>query len=440
LPSIAPGIDWKTSSDELSVLLCILPVARQLSPDEVTSEFLKAGFRGDLDREALVTALEKPSEEWRVVLSGKPWVDPVDGWIEYLVDPEDLDRSAVETERGRVDYKSLKLFLNVEKGRELARIHPPIPGGSGMDVYGKTIPAREGHPARLMVGEGVGLQEDGQVAVALEDGAVVMREGRISVVKIFTISGDTSYKTGNINFNGSIDVGRDVLTGFSLKATGDILVRGTVEGATLEAKGDIHVLGGFLAGGRGKMVAGGSIWVRYAEDGTLECGNSLIVKSHILNCKVRAGQEVLVESLNGTIAGGEICAEKRIAAPHLGNEAGVKTCLHIGLDHDLPTKIESAKEIIAALMKLRKPYDHRTSEVEAMQAELDAIRNGEVAALTSVKPGVVVRFPGAEELIQDPLGKLAFRFVEGKIEKVITSAGLNGKTGKGQAESTAVSS
>lgn len=372
---------------------------------------------GELDREAIAAALANPSEEWMTILRGAAPQPPVHGWLEYYLDTESLDRAPMEDETtGRYDYKNLKLFFNIEEGQPLVRKHDSVPGQSGVDVFGKTIPPEQAQSVTLPVGEGVRIEEDGYLAVAAESGAVSVSNGRLTVTKVFKVHDDTSYKTGNLDFNGTIDVGRDVLAGFSLRATGDIIVRGVVEAANIEAGGNIQIMGGFQGSKKGKLKAGGDIHARYANDGTLEAGGKIILKSYLLNCYVQAGEDIEIEGESGVLAGGEVWTGHSIKSAQIGTEAGVKTLLHVGLDQDLPAKIETAKEITLTLIKLRRPFEHRKAELEEMQKKLLIARDGKVSATKKMFSGVTITFPGSEHTVKDPTGKVIVSCVEGKIE------------------------
>ena len=51
---------------------------------------------------------------------------------------------------------------------------------------------------------------------------------------------------GNIESKDSVDIKGNVQSGFHIKAKGDLLIGGNVEGATLATKGNVVVRGGLL--------------------------------------------------------------------------------------------------------------------------------------------------------------------------------------------------
>ena len=422
MPKIAEGVEWETSPDDLRLYLRVSRLHESIPTDDAIRALERAGVQAKIDWEGVASALENPPPDPVVIAAGTSPSPPVHGRLEYFVDPGSLDRAPTETEDGRVDYKNLRLFINVKQGEQLVRKHDPVPGQPGVDVFGKTIPPEEAQKVTLPTGPGVKIVEDGYLCVAEEDGAVTVAEGRMSVMRIFTVVRDVTYKTGNIDFNGTIEVGRDVLSGFRLKAHGDIVVRGTVEAAVLEAEGNIHIFGGFQGGKRGRLVAGGTIRCRYANDGVLEAGGDVQVRTHLLNCAVTAGGAVELESPAGVLAGGAVTAGKLVESAAIGTDAGVRTDLYLGLDHDLPDKILKLRDDLSALIKAGRPLGSRQKELEAMQKELLEAWEGKVVARRNVYPGVTIHYPGAKLEVKDTLTRRTFICGKGKIQHASESA------------------
>jgi len=308
------------------------------------------------------------------------------------VDPFHLDRTARMNPDGAVDYKHLNLILNVTKGQPLVRKHDPIPGKPGMDVFGKVIPALEPKTVSIPVGDGIEIIESGHLAVAGQDGALTTRARGIAISKAYTVTGDVSYKTGNIDFNGSIDVGGNVLSGFELKAEGDIIVHGIVEAARLEALGSITILGGIHGGTKGLIKSGGHLTARFANDARLEVDGDITIQSQIVNCHVITHGSVVLTGNPGAIVGGEIRAGERISCSFAGATGGAKTLLQIGIDNDLPRKISHHEE---EGITLKKKVDEIEKTLD--QVQLVKERGG---SLTAAQEAVRVKVVQEKFLIR----------------------------------------
>ena len=87
-----------------------------------------------------------------------------------------------------------------------------------------------------------GAVTSGTFAVA-EDGTKVIMQAedgdKIFVSDVYDVPDDVDNSTGDIEFNGSVVVHGNVRTGFCIKCGGNIEVYGVVEGADLDAGGDI---------------------------------------------------------------------------------------------------------------------------------------------------------------------------------------------------------
>ena len=77
-------------------------------------------------------------------------------------------------------------------------------------------------------------------------GNVTLVEDRVFVSDTYVIEGDVGPSTGDIDYDGAVEVKGNVITGYTVKAAGDITVEGAVEGATLISEGKIVLKRGML--------------------------------------------------------------------------------------------------------------------------------------------------------------------------------------------------
>jgi uncharacterized protein len=248
---------------------------------------------------------------------GLPPEDQDDGKIEYLFNREP-NHIPSEREDGTVDYRNLGLVQNVKKGDVLCRVIPPEPGKDGIDVYGKPVPYRRGKLPHLPAGKNTVISEDGMTLTAGVDGCIEYKNATVNVSEVFIVRGDVDSSSGNIDFLGTVIVQGDVLEGFSVKAGGDITVRGMVEGALLEAGGNIVIACGMNGMSHGKLIAGGSVTSQYIENATVECEGD-VRADVIFNSIVKAGNSVLVRGRKGLLAGGKCQAGRSVTATVIGS-------------------------------------------------------------------------------------------------------------------------
>ena len=106
--------------------------------------------------------------------------------------------------------------------------------------------------------------------------------------------------TGNINFEGSLQVRGDISATMEVRVTGDVVVNGTMEAALVEAGGNVTVKGGIIgmaeamqdASGPARtahIVCGGELKARFIENAIISAGQNVEVEREIRQCSIAAG-------------------------------------------------------------------------------------------------------------------------------------------------------
>lgn len=151
--------------------------------------------------------------------------------------------------------------------------------------------------------------------------------------------------TGNINFEGSLQVRGDISATMEVRVTGDVVVNGTMEAALVEAGGNVTVKGGIIgmaeamqdASGPARtahIVCGGELKARFIENAIISAGQNVEVEREIRQCSIAAGGAVNVGAANAqqtAIMGGQIRALQAVRAGTIGSPAGVPTLVQAGL-------------------------------------------------------------------------------------------------------------
>ncbi|MBQ9486946.1 MAG: DUF342 domain-containing protein, partial [Selenomonadaceae bacterium] len=170
---------------------------------------------------------------------------PVAGNNAYIDRKFDLSSKGrpVIDEYDRVDYKNMNLFVLVKANETLAIRIPQTKGTPGKNIYGETVPAQNGRPIPMPAGKNTTVIGENQLVAAI-NGQIVDTGNKISVDPRLEITSSVGVATGNIDFDGTVTISGDVQQGFSVKATGDIEIKGSVNGA--EVVGRNVVVGGGL--------------------------------------------------------------------------------------------------------------------------------------------------------------------------------------------------
>ena len=232
--------------------------AREMSMTEITNDIIHAGVRNGVEQSAIQEFLEsKNYNKTYIVAVGTPPKEGTDGYIEYKFNTELKPRPKMN-EDGTVDFHSLEMVNHVSKGQTVAVLHPEDRGEPGLDVYGRTVrPANVKHVI-FKHGKNLSISEDGLSLISNVDGHVTLEQGKVFVSDVMDIV-DVDNSTGDIHYDGNVNIKGNVLAGFTVEAKGDIAVSGVVEGATLIAGGDITLNRGVQGMNRAALKAGGKI-------------------------------------------------------------------------------------------------------------------------------------------------------------------------------------
>jgi len=321
-PIKKPEFELKVTSDQLSAYVRLRDIEANegvaVEEADVLAFLAKSGIKyGIMAEDIKYFCLNKNYFQWQKVAVGNKAVDGEDGHYTLTFNPD--SSGPMEREDGSVDYRELGLIKNVYEGEVLSNIVLPKIGSDGTNIYGGAILAKVGKPAAVEAGNNVRLTEDKTELRAERDGCVYFKQKKVYVEEAYTVRENVSLKTGNISFNGNINIAENVLEGFKVNAQKDIYVKGLVEGAELTAGGNIVIVGGITGMNTAKITAGGDIAVKFIENATVICGGNLTCDI-ILNSKVKAEKSIFMKGQRAAIIGGSVLAGEQITARTLGSD------------------------------------------------------------------------------------------------------------------------
>lgn len=285
-------------------------------------------------------------------------------FIEYKFDVESIKKALPALkEDGSVDFKNLNIMYNVKAEEVLAIKHPPQMGEVGYNVFGHEMSAKLGKDKRLPIGKHTKVLSDGITLVAARDGQIEYDDHSITISPTFYVNKDVDSSTGNIDFIGNVVVDGIVHSGFSIKAKGNVEIKGYVEAATIEAEGDIILKHGIQGNEKGFLKAGGNIIAKFIQSSQVSADGDIITEA-ILHSQVSANGEVLVHKGKGTLVGGTTIAGKRITANIIGSAMNTITTLQIGVSKNL---LFSYQENLAYYNKLKEEVNKVNKNIYFLQ-------------------------------------------------------------------------
>ncbi len=312
-----------------------------LSEEMVMAALAQKGIVYGVDYAAINHAVQSGTYSIPVKIAGGTPAIHGDAAVINQMIRTDTNLRPKELADGSVDFKDLGIVHSVRAGQLLCTKTPPTTGTPGTNVYGHPIPARPGKDVPLPAGKGTTVSPDKLQLLAACDGQADMVNRKIQVLNTFTVRGDVCNATGNINFVGNVVVEGSVLTGFTVQATGNVTINGSVESAQILSDGNITLKGGINGSGKGMVKAGGYLKTKYIQSGTVHAAGD-VESSYILHSTVRCGGGVTLLG-KGTIIGGHVSAMKHITAAMAGSRnTYVPTTLEVGTD---PNALNRSREI-----------------------------------------------------------------------------------------------
>lgn len=292
-----------------------------------------AGVVFGLDVDAVRSACAGGTDARIEAARAQPPTHGEDTRFELLV-ADTRSRAPKVDERGLIDFHELGDIPIVSAGQVLMRRHPPAPAVDGRTVRGETLPARKGVDEGFDLGlRGCAVDAaDANLLLARCNGQPVHSRNGVAVEEVLRLK-NVNLATGNVHFDGTVEIAGDISPGMTVQASGDIIIGGLVEGARVEAKGSVKIGGGVIA--RSHVEAGGSVDARFAENATIRAGTVLAIEQMALHCDLEAQNQVAIGAASGRrgrLVGGTTRAMLRVSVPQLGSAAGGITRVQVGVN------------------------------------------------------------------------------------------------------------
>lgn len=453
-PNYDAKIQVEVASDMMEAYVIISPpifTGRLVEKEEVVETLHNEGVVKGILKDNIDEIFEKELWNQRVLVArGQPAVNGENGYIDYKfkVNPyESIEFK--EDEQGRVHYDDMDIVQNVVEEQILAVKIPPSKGKDGFKINGDSIPAKDGEDIAMPIGKNVKLSDDSNSILADAQGQAVLSNGLVSVEPILTIEKDVGVETGNITFLGTVIVKGNVDDGYSIKASQNVEIFGSVGKANIEAEGNVVIHGGFQGKEEGYIHAEQNFFAKFVNSANVEVGKDVIVLDGILHSSITAGDRVICQGKKGKIVGGKILASKEINAKELGSYgANTETKLEAGTDPkaraqikqledeklEIEQKLKNLTANIETLKKIKEqhgalPADKETMFKRMLQAQLDyrsqldeieqdltelrrylndITTHGKISARDNVYPGVDVTIRGVNMRVKNDFSYVTF--------------------------------
>lgn len=373
-----------------------------------------------------------------LIATGRKPISGKDGITEYHFSTEKLLIPKLLPD-GTVDYKDLGAVNNIRQGDVLVHIIPPTQGEDGMNLIGQSVPAMPGKTPVIRHGKNTHLSEDGLTLYSDIDGQVIFRDGTVLAENILRLE-EVGVGTGNIAFEGSVFVKKDVLNGFSLKASGLVEVKGKVEGGEVVTSSDLLVRLGIQGYNKYRIKTSGSLSTKFVENAIVAVEGNITAEA-IMHSEVESGGSILCIGKKGLIVGGTVKAKYEIVARTIGSSMATMTVIEVGADPKLKENIQNCQSflrenepklesilsniaifetlkksnkldenklsLLDSLKKARESLEYEIArvkrELSEMEDQLKHVSNGKIRVSEKLYPGVKVIIGNAFLFIRDEL-------------------------------------
>lgn len=380
---------------------------------------------------------EKIYDIFVVVARGEKPVEGRDGYYSYTFDTNPNKKPRLR-EDGTVDYLNLNLFQTVSTGDLIARYFPKLDGSDGITVKGERIAVKKGKHLPLLRGKGFSISEDCMEYYALYDGKVEAVNGCINVTKTSMLPGSVDLNSGNLDVKGDLEIMGNVITGMTVKASGNITIGGLVEGATIIAGKNVLVKGGVLGGGKAKLTAGGNVFAQFIENAIIESGDCVQANS-VVNSIVTAYNDINIFGKTSSIIGGSLKANRMVRTRCIGSVGQTMTRISVGIEDSEVASLkyremkrketeEEIKKVETAISMMKNMSGQRemmlmltrtkieknamltelNKEIEDLKIRIKLAAKAEVIAETKAYQGTVISIDGIVLKLEDDYDKISF--------------------------------
>ena len=375
------SFELEVDPTRMSALLTLHPAkgGQPVTLDMVRHAVADRGIVHGVLEQALAEAVEQGRRETVLIAQGTPPTRGTPTRFESLLDRLKPRAQEID-ELAQVDYRDLGSLLLVSPGTPLMRRIPPLPGVDGTNVLGEPVLPEE-MPDTPFSKElsGVAIDpEDPLLLRASIAGTPTLISQGVQVNPMVEVDA-VNLSTGNITFEGSLQVRGDIAATMEVRVTGDVVVNGTIEAALVEAGGSVTCKGGVIGladalqdasatARTAHIVCGGTLKAKFIENAIISAGQDVDVEREIRQSSIAAGGSVLVGPPNtqqSAITGGQTRALNAVRAGTLGSPSGIPTLIQAGLDPHADIKR-------SALTKRRLKMNEEKAKLEQLLTFLQA--------------------------------------------------------------------
>ena len=303
-----------------------------------------------------------------LIASGREAVHGKEALVVYHFETERM-KPFLEMKYGRINLKELNFIQNCKKGDLLAELKPAEEPVDGFNILGTTFPAEFiGEPVVLRCGANASIENE-KIYADIK-GNIIVNDGIVEVEEVVSVN-NVDYETGNINFDGSVDIKGTIADGFSVKASGDVQVGKCIGRAEIISKRNVILKAGINGDKEGKIHCQGNLLSKYIESSTISCGCDILVEEAVMNSQIDAVGNLFLSGRRAELIGGLSVIGGIIHCKKIGNLYDARTNLIIGIHPELIENFFTAQRTLEVRRNKLDKLDEQLLQLKAIHLKDD---------------------------------------------------------------------
>ncbi|MBT8448801.1 MAG: FapA family protein [Gammaproteobacteria bacterium] len=448
--------------DQVKAYVIFKPAAfgKAIEQQTIIDELIELGVAQD---NIILTTVEKVLSEnlptKAIVAEGKAAIPGNDAYFEVLFETE-KEHKLHQDYTGKVDHYESHQYITVAEGTPVLRKIPATNGTEGKTVFGESLEPEPGSDLEFSLNESVCIDPDDEnILLAVNTGHPIYNNNVITIDETLSLT-NASLETGNIRFNGSVQITGDVKPNVVVEASGDIFVEGLVENATLIAGNTVTIKSGIISSKLYedepeddaeidsyrpgcRIVATKDLYIKYCNSVHATAGGSIFIENYSLHSILEAKDSIVagIDNGQGILLGGKCQAEEYIQANIVGSDAYVRTDLLCAQANELmkavrkksvrmgrmkdemhmlnnvlntikqqgtpetvsPMQLKKAKKIFREIKENKQELLRQRKEIQNLQQQLQTSHGYRIKINKICYPNVRVRINDAEATINSKL-------------------------------------
>ncbi|MCR9144739.1 MAG: FapA family protein [bacterium] len=301
-----------------------------------------------------------------------------DGRIDILVEPP---QPVTFDDHGRADFRNVNRYRTVDKGQVLAKLTPPTAGKPGIDIFGQEIKPPEPATPELEDGPNVSFVPGSNEYIAREHGIFIHENNRIDVNPVLIVPGSVGLESGNVHYDGTVQIGGNIERAAMVSAIGDVEVGGAIESGEFRSGGSLTVKKGINTKREHMVRVGGDLQAVYVDNSNLTVDGHVVVHKSVITSQIVCYGDISVTGSGSALSGGEIYAFGSVSADFIGNRTGVLTKIYLG-DHQKNKQyyqlhIKELEQVEKDLEKLKEKVVKIKQYVQRMRGKIPVQKQAE---------------------------------------------------------------